>query len=169
MNKGLHLLAIVGLVLVFGVGSFVLGGDKAIKVADKANAEEPPRIIGYAEYAGIYMLKEILPYDVYKDCVRPHVQKLLSKEKITEDEFADFEQKVDSSLKSRGYNVRQRILNLASEESFSDSVQKNINKFGDDASKMGKDIKKGFNNLMDDLGKKLDSGEPKSQPKSTEL
>lgn len=168
MKKGIHLLIIVGFVVLAGIWSFVAGGEKAISIADRANAEEP-RYIGYAEYAGICMLKDIFPYDVYKDCVRPHVQKLLSKDKITEEEFAEFEQEVDKSLKARGYTVRQRVSALASEESFSDSVQKNINKFNDDASKMGKDIKKGLNNLMDDIGKSFEKSEPKPQPKSTEL
>lgn len=167
MKKGTLILFMGGLLVLVGLGSFIAGQEKSV---DEAKAvEQPVQYIGYGEYAGIFMLKEIFPYSVYKECVRPHVLKLLGKENITKEEYAAFEQAVDKSLKARGYSVRQRVLALAAEESFSDSFQKNMDKFGDDASKMGKDIKKGFNNLMDDIGKQFEKEEPKTKPKSTEL
>ncbi len=167
MKKGTLISFLAGLLILVGLGSFIAGREKNV---DEAIAvEQPAEYIGYAEYAAVCMLKEIFPYSVYKECVRPHVQKLLVKEKVSRQEFAAFEQAVDKSLKSRGYSVRQQVLALASEESFSDSFQKNMDKFGDDASKMGKDIKKGFNNLMDDIGRQFEKDEPKPQPKSTEL
>ena len=54
---------------------------------------EPARAaedIGYTEYAGIYMLKELLPYAAYKENVLPHAQKLFARKKSPEKIFRNF-------------------------------------------------------------------------------
>lgn len=156
-----------GLLVLVGLGSFVVGQKKNV---DEAKAvEQPVQYIGYGEYAGILMLKEIFPYSVYKECVYPHISELLRKENITKEDFAAFEQAVDSSLKARGYSVLQQVSDLAAEESFSDSFKKNMDKLGNDASKMGKGIKEGFSNFMDDIGKQFEKEEPETPSQSLEL
>lgn len=155
------------LIALVGFGSFLAGREQAKGLetsADKAPAQE---YIGFAEYAGIYMVKDLLPYAVYKECVLPHVQKLFAQEKISKKDFAAFEQKAEKSLQAKGYSVLQLISDYAREESFSDSFQSNIDKFNEDAKKMGKGMKEGIESFMKGL---TEDDQPKAKkPQSTEL
>lgn len=168
MKKNIVVLFMVLLIALVGFGSFLMGREQAVGVEIGAESNTASReYIGFAEYAGIYMVKELLPYAVYKECVLPHVQKLFVQEKISKKDFAAFEQNVEKSLKAKGYSVCQLISDYAREESFSDSFQSNIDKFNDDAKKMGKGMKKGIENFMKGL---TDDDQPKAKkPQSTEL
>lgn len=169
MKKNFVMTFMVLLIALVGFGSYLAGRDQAIGVEvgaeDKNSAQT--EYIGYAEYAGICMVKELLPYAVYKECVLPHVQKLFVQEKISKQDFAAFEQNVEKSLAAKGYSVRQLISDYAREESFSDSFQSNIDKFNEDAKKMGKGMKEGLENFMKGL---TEDDKPQTKtPQSTEL
>lgn len=158
MKKNTLLLFMIGLLILTGFGSFVAGKE----VQNKALAEEKAEYIGLPEYTSIYMLKEMLPYSVYKECVRPHVQSLYSSKNITREAFAAFEQKVEKSLTAKGYSIHSLVLAQANEESFGDSVQRNLDKFNEDASKMGKEVKEGVKGLFNSLNEKTETESPKS-------
>lgn len=83
MKKNILMMAMVLLIALVGFGSFLMGRKQAAGVEPGAENSAQAEYIGYAEYAGIYMIKELLPYGVYKECVLPHVQKLFVLEKIT--------------------------------------------------------------------------------------
>lgn len=161
MKKNLLITVMVVLIVLVGFGSFLAGKKQAegVELGAETGAAQTG-YVGYAEYAGIYMLKDLFPYPVYKECVLPHAQKLFVQEKISKQDFAIFEQNVEKSLNEKGYSVRQLISDYAREESLSDSFQSNIDKFNEDAMKMGNGMKQGLENLMKGL-----TEEPTKQPR----
>lgn len=166
MKKNIVMMCMVLFIVLVGFGSFLTGKNQA-QGALFGFENNDAEYIGFAEYAGICMVKEMLPYAVYKECVLPHVQKLFAQEKISKKDFAAFEQNVEKSLQTKGYSVRQMISDYAREESFSDSFQSNIDKFNEDAKKMGKGMKQGIESFMKGL---TDDNQPKAKkPQSTEL
>ena len=169
MKKNILMMAMVLLIALVGFGSFLMGRKQAACVEPGAENSAQAEYIGYAEYAGIYMIKELLPYGVYKECVLPHVQKLFVLEKITKKDFADFEQNVEESLKAKGCSVRQLMSDYARQESFSDSFQSNIDKFNEDAMKMGRGMKQGIENLMKGLTEEPGKSKAKKMPERVEL
>lgn len=169
MKKNILMMAMVLLIALVGFGSFLMGRKQAAGVEPGAENSVQAEYIGYAEYAGIYMIKELLPYGVYKECVLPHVQKLFVLEKITKKDFADFEQNVEESLKAKDCSVRQLMSDYARQESFSDSFQSNIDKFNEDAMKMGRGMKQGIENLMKGLTEEPGKSKAKKMPERVEL
>lgn len=167
MKKNILFIVMTALLIVVGFGSFLAGRNDASGMEfgkDTENVE----YIGYPEYISMYMLKDLLPYAVYKECVLPHVQKLFAKEKISKKDFLEFEQKADKSLEKKGYSVRKLVRDYVCEESFSDSFHSNIDKFNEDARKMGKGMKDGIDNFVKGLTKP-ERHETQTGPKSTEL
>lgn len=168
LKKNILFMIMTGLLIVVGFGSFFAGRNDASGMElFGSKADDSAEYIGYPEYVSMYMLKDFLPYAVYKECVLPHAQKLFAKEKISKKDFLEFEQNVDKSLNKKSYSVRKIVRDYVCEESFSDSFHSNIDKFNDDARKMGKGMKQGLENFMKGLT------EPERHetqtPKSTEL
>lgn len=165
MKKNI-LFMVMGLLIIVGFGSFLSGRNNAsgMELGSADNAE----YIGYPEYVSLYMLKDLLPYAVFKECVIPHAQKLFAKEKITKKDFLEFEQNANKSLEKKGYSIRKLVRDYVCEESFSDSFSRNIDKFNDDAQKMGKGMKDGIDNFVKGLTKP-ERHETQTGPKSTEL
>lgn len=166
MKKNILFAFMVGLLVLVGFGSFVADRDHAsgMEVSDINSG----LYIGYPEYVSLYMLKDVLPYAVYKECVLPHAQKLFAHEKMSKKDFLKFQQDVDKSLAEKGYSVRQIVREYVCEESFSDSFQRNIDKFNDDARKMGKGMKDGIENFMKGFTAP-ERHETQKTPQSTEL
>lgn len=169
MKKNILMMVMVLLIALVGFGSFLMGRKQAAGVELGTENTAQAEYIGYAEYAGIYMVKELLPYGVYKECVLPHVQKLFVQEKISKKDFAEFEQNVEKSLKEKGCSVRQLISDYARQESFSDSFQSNIDKFNEDAAKMGKGMKQGIENFMKGLTDEPNKPKTQKMPERVEL
>lgn len=169
MKKNMLLMAMAGLIIFVGIGSFLAGRNNASGMelfgGDKNNSADG---IGYPEYVSIYMLKDLLPYAVYKECVLPHAEKLFAHEKISKKDFLEFQQNADKSLEKKGYSVRKTVRDYVCEESFSDSFHSNIDKFNEDALKMGKGMKQGIENFMKGLTEP-ERHETQTAPKSTEL
>lgn len=169
MKKNILFMVMVGLLVVVGCGTFLTGRNDASGMElFGSSADNSEENIGYPEYISMYMLKDLLPYAVYKECVLPHVQKLFQKEKISKKDFLEYEQNVDKSLEKKGYAVRKIVRDYVCEESFSDSFHSNIDKFNDDARKMGKGMKQGIENFMKGLTEP-ERHETLPAPKSTEL
>ncbi len=169
MKKSTLFTFMIGLIILVGLGSFIAGKNNA---GAEKSMPEPARAaedIGYAEYAGIYMLKELLPYAAYKENVLPHAQKLFARKRITRKDFSEFQENVDKSLSSKGYSVKEALIAHAKEESFSDSFQRNIEKFNEDAEKMGQGMKQGIESFMKGLMDENSDNKSKTQPKGTEL
>lgn len=161
MKKNILFAVMVVLLVLVGFGSFLAGKNHTYGMeTGETNSES---YIGYPEYVSIYMLKDLLPYAVYKECVLPHAQKLFVLDTITKKDFLKFQQDVNKSLQKKGYSVRQLVRDYVCEESFSDSFQRNIDKFNDDARKMGKGMKDGIENFM----KRLTEESPKKKPNKT--
>lgn len=169
MKKNILFMLMVVLLIVVGFGSFLAGRNHASGVEIGTDRTFSSQNIGYPEYAGMCMLKELLPYAVYKECVLPHVEKLFAHEKISKKDFMEFQQNVDKSLEEKGYLVRQLVSHYAREESFSDSFQSNIDKFNEDALKMGKGMKQGIENFMKGLTEEPSASPQNPTPPSTEL
>lgn len=169
MKKNILFMVMVGLIVVVSFGSFFAGRNDASGMdLFGSSSKDSEEYIGYPEYVSMYMLKDLLPYAVHKECVLPHVQKLFAKEKITKKDFLEFEQNADNSLEKKGYSVRKLVCDFVCEESFSDSFHSNIDKFNDDARKMGKGMKQGIDNFVKGLTKP-ERHETQTAPKSTEL
>ncbi|MDE5681621.1 MAG: hypothetical protein K2I05_04725 [Mailhella sp.] len=169
MKKSTLFTFMIGLIILVGLGSFVAGKNNAAAEKGMPEPAKAAEDIGYAEYAGIYMLKELLPYAAYKENVLPHAQKLFAKKKITRKDFSEFQENVEKSLNSKGYSVKEALIAHAKEESFSDSFQRNIEKFNEDAEKMGQEMKQGIENFMKGLMDENGGKSKTQQPKGTEL
>lgn len=166
MKKNILFAVMACLLVLVGFGSFLTGRENAsgMEIGDAYAAE----YIGYPEYVSVFMLKDLFPYAVYKESVLPHAKKLFAHEKITKKDFLKFQQDVDKSLAEKGYSVRQLVSEYVCEESFSDSFRRNIDKFNDDARKMGKGMKDGIENFMKGLTEP-ERHETQKIPPSTEL
>lgn len=76
---------------------------------------------------------------------------------------------MEESLKAKGCSVRQLMSDYARQESFSDSFQSNIDKFNEDAMKMGRGMKQGIENLMKGLTEEPGKNKTKKMPERVEL
>lgn len=168
MKKNIVFFFMLALIFFVGVGSFLSGRNQASGLELFGSKASEPEYIGYPEYVSLYMLKDLLPYAVFRECVLPHAQKLFAKEKISKKDFLEFEQNADKSLEKKGYSVRRLVRDFVCEESFSDSFSRNIDKFNDDARKMGKGMKQGIDSFMKGLTEP-ERHETQTAPKSTEL
>ncbi len=166
MKKSTIIIYALVLVLAVFAGTFVqknIDQNKTVTIVAEPKPEKQSEKMGYPELASLVMLREFVEYPVYKKVILPKVEKLLSKENATKEEYAQFEKEVQQELSAQGIHIEKLVHEYLRKEPLKESFKDTWQKFTDDAAKMGKDVQKEMSNFMEELNKQFNSDEPKKE------